>query len=68
MAPWAEEILQDFLTIFEVRFLQIFGITCLSGGYQDLLLGFYQLCALISLGTDQKPTMQCGQGHQAEKT
>ena len=28
----------------------MFGITCISGGYQDLLLGFYQVFNLIYLG------------------
>ena len=32
------------------RFSQVFGIICISGGYQDLLPGFYQVFTLISVG------------------
>ena len=32
------------------RFSQVFGIICISGGYQDLLPGFYQVFTIISVG------------------
>ena len=35
LLPRAAEILQYFLTIFWTRFSWIFGIVCISGGYQD---------------------------------
>ena len=36
--------------MFGTRFSRIFGISSLSGGYQDLLLGFYQVFTLNSVG------------------
>ena len=41
-------------------FSQVFDIICTSGGYQDLLPGFYQVFTLIYLGISrfqrEKPT------------
>jgi len=32
----------SLLDIYRTRFLWTFGMTCVSGGHQELLLGFYQ--------------------------
>ena len=39
-----------FWKMFGTRCSQVFGIICISGGYQDLLPGFYQGFTLNSLG------------------
>ena len=40
----------NFWKIVGTRFSQVFGIICISGGYQDLLPGFYQVFTLNSVG------------------
>ena len=40
----------NFWNLFGTIFSQILGIICISGGYQDLLPGFYQMFTLIDLG------------------
>ena len=36
-----KKIASNFLNIFRTRISQVFGIICISGGYQDLPPGFY---------------------------
>ena len=48
------------MIFFGTRFSQVFAIICISGGYQDLLPGFYQVFTLNSIGISRfqrgKPT------------
>ena len=50
----------NFWKIFGTRFSQVFGIICISGGYQDVRTGFYQVFTLHTVGISrfqrEKPT------------
>ena len=49
-----------FLKISRTRFAQVFGIICITGGYQDVRTGFYQVFTLHTVGISrfqrEKPT------------
>ena len=56
----AKKVARIFLKIFRTRFSQGFGIICISGGYQDVRTGFYQVFTLHTVGISrfqrEKPT------------